>query len=79
MVHRAPVRIPVEIHASDPLSLDGAVSQLRRHSEVELIDEGAGRPGTVAVLLAEALDEATLSQLRRLTRADGTKAVLVTT
>ncbi|MFF4243630.1 LuxR C-terminal-related transcriptional regulator [Streptomyces sp. NPDC001822] len=68
----------MEVHASDPLSMDGAVSQLRRHSEVELVEEGAGRPGTVAVLLAEALDEPTLSQLRRLTRADGTKAVLVT-
>ncbi|MFI8002860.1 LuxR C-terminal-related transcriptional regulator [Streptomyces sp. NPDC086010] len=78
MVLRPPVRIPVEVHASDPLSMDGAVSQLRRHSEVELIEEGAGRPGTVAVLLAEALDEPTLSRLRRLTRADGTKAVLVT-
>ncbi|MFE4451939.1 LuxR C-terminal-related transcriptional regulator [Streptomyces sp. NPDC056796] len=78
MVLRAPVRIPVEIHASDPLSLDGAVSQLRRHSEVELVEEGAGRPATVAVLLAEGLDEPTLSRLRRLTRADGTKAVLVT-
>ncbi|MEU0137763.1 response regulator transcription factor [Streptomyces sp. NPDC006296] len=78
MVHRAPVRIPVEVHASDPLSMDGAVSQLRRHAEVELIDEGAGRPGTVAVLLADALDEPALSRLRRLARADGTKAVLVT-
>src|SRR6478735_2735622 len=78
MVVRTPVRIPVEVHASDPLSMDGAVSQLRRHSEVELFEEGAGRPGTVAVLLAEALDEPTLTRLRRLTRADGTKAVLVT-
>ncbi|MFJ9030927.1 LuxR C-terminal-related transcriptional regulator [Streptomyces sp. NPDC102274] len=78
MVLRTPVRIPVEVHASDPLSLDGAVSRLRQHAEVELVDEGAGRPGTVAVLLAEALDEPTLSRLRRLTRTDGTKAVLVT-
>ncbi|MFD8923035.1 LuxR C-terminal-related transcriptional regulator [Streptomyces sp. NPDC059569] len=79
MVQRTPARIPVEILASDPLSHDGAVSQLRRHSEVELVDEGAGRSGTVALVLAEVLDEPTLSRLRRLTRAEGTKAVLVTT
>ncbi|AYV31024.1 response regulator transcription factor [Streptomyces sp. CJ_13] len=78
MVLRSPNRIPVEVHASDPLSLDGAVSQLRRHSEVELFEEGASRPGTVAVLLAEVLDEPTMSRLRRLTRADGIRAVLVT-
>ncbi|MFC9430261.1 MULTISPECIES: LuxR C-terminal-related transcriptional regulator [unclassified Streptomyces] len=78
MVLRTPARIPVEVHASDPLSLAGAASQLRRQPEIELVEEAAGRPGTVAVLLAEALDEPTLSRLRRLVRADGTRAVLVT-
>ncbi|GLV91423.1 helix-turn-helix transcriptional regulator [Streptomyces lavendulae subsp. lavendulae] len=37
----------------------------------------AGRPGTVAILLVDALDEATLSRLRRLTRTEGTRVVLV--
>jgi DNA-binding NarL/FixJ family response regulator len=71
-------RIPVAIHASDPLSLAGATSQLRQQPSIELVDEASGRPGTVAVLLAEALDEPTLSRLRRLARIDGTRAVLVT-
>ncbi|NDZ78988.1 response regulator transcription factor [Streptomyces sp. SID10853] len=70
-------RIPVAIHASDPLSLAGATTQLRQQPAIELVDEASGRPGTVAVLLADALDEPTLSQLRRLVRIDGTKAVLV--
>jgi len=70
-------RIPVAVHASDPLSLAGATSQLRQQPEIELVDEASDRPGTVAVLLAEVLDERTLSQLRRLARIDGTRAVLV--
>ncbi|MEV6793634.1 response regulator transcription factor [Streptomyces sp. NPDC051320] len=70
-------RIPVAIHASDPLSLAGATTQLRQQPAIELVDEANGRPGTVAVLLADALDEPTLSRLRRLVRVDGTRAVLV--
>jgi DNA-binding NarL/FixJ family response regulator len=70
-------RIPVTVHAADPLSLAGAISQLRQQPAIELVDEKSARPGTVAVLLAEALDDDTLSRLRRLVRVDGTRAVLV--
>jgi DNA-binding NarL/FixJ family response regulator len=70
-------RIPVTVHATDPLSLAGAISQLRQQPAIELVDEGSGRPGTVAILLAEVLDDDTLSRLRRLVRIDGTRAVLV--
>ncbi len=78
MVVHTRLRVPVEIHASDPLSLAGVTSQLRQQSEIELVDETAGRPGTVAILLTDALDDAALSRLRRLVRIDGTRAVLVT-
>ncbi|MBA0051103.1 response regulator transcription factor [Streptomyces sp. AJS327] len=78
MVVHVRTRIPVTVHASDPLSHAGAVSQLRPQPEVELVEEGAARPGTVAVLLAETLDETTLGRLRRLIRSEGTRAVLVT-
>ncbi|MFE6910004.1 response regulator transcription factor [Streptomyces erythrochromogenes] len=77
MALSARARIPVEVHASDPLSYAGANGQLRRQPEVELVEEMAGRPGTVAVLLVDALDETTLSRLRRLTRTEGTRVVLV--
>ncbi|MFJ9934010.1 response regulator transcription factor [Streptomyces virginiae] len=77
MALSARARIPVEVHASDPLSFAGATGQLRRQPEVELVEEMAGRPGTVAILLVDALDEAALSRLRRLTRTEGTRVVLV--
>ncbi|MBV9023156.1 MAG: response regulator transcription factor [Streptomycetaceae bacterium] len=70
-------RIPVVVHASDPVSYAGATSQLRRQPEVELVEEDSDRPGLVAVLLAETLDQTTLSRLRRLVRTDGTRVVLV--
>ncbi|MDX6761458.1 MULTISPECIES: response regulator transcription factor [Streptomyces] len=70
-------RIPVEVHAPDPLSFAGATGLLRRQPEVEVVEEMAGHPGTVALLLVDALDETALSRLRRLARAEGTRVVLV--
>jgi DNA-binding NarL/FixJ family response regulator len=67
----------VTIHASDPITLAGATSQMRQQSAVELVEESSGPAGTVAVLLAETLDESTFSRLRRLVRNDGVRVVLV--
>ncbi|MZE79234.1 DNA-binding response regulator [Streptomyces sp. SID5475] len=91
------------MHASDPITRAGAVSQLRQRPEVELVGEtrgleartngaragearggearnGESRGGvrTVAVVLADRLDETTMLRLRRLVRTDGLNAVLVT-
>jgi DNA-binding NarL/FixJ family response regulator len=73
----AGARIPVTVHAPDPISLAGVTSQLNQRPEIRLVDEDSRQPGTVAVLLAVALDERTLSRLRQLVRADGVRAVLV--
>ncbi|MEZ0094226.1 LuxR C-terminal-related transcriptional regulator [Streptacidiphilus sp. EB129] len=72
-----PTPIPVAVHASDPLSRAGVHSQLRQQPTIELVDPAGSRPGTVAVLVTDTLDEAALSSLRRLVRADGARAVLV--
>ncbi|MEW2114698.1 response regulator transcription factor [Streptomyces sp. NPDC005474] len=69
--------MPVAVHAADPISRAGAVSQLRQHPVVELRDEKDSGPGVVALLVSETLDDATLSRLRRLVRSEGAKAVLV--
>ncbi|MFE2050147.1 LuxR C-terminal-related transcriptional regulator [Streptomyces sp. NPDC059459] len=68
-------RVPVAVSAPDPISREGAVSQLRRHPEIDLREESG--PGTVALLIADTLDEATLTRLRRLVRSEGARAVLV--
>lgn len=70
-------KIPVVVHAPDPISREGTISQLRQHPEVDLVDEVAASGDGVAVLLAESPDQALLSQLRRLVRSEGLHPVLV--
>ncbi|WP_128375656.1 helix-turn-helix transcriptional regulator [Streptomyces cavernae] len=70
-------RIPVAVHASDPISREGALGQLRQHPEIELRDETESGPAVVALVINETLDEATLARLRRLVRGEGARAVLV--
>ncbi|WP_326688302.1 MULTISPECIES: response regulator transcription factor [unclassified Streptomyces] len=70
-------RIPVVVHAPDPISREGTISQLRRHPEIDLVDEAAAQGDGVAVLLAESPDQALLSRLRRLVRSEGLHPVLV--
>ncbi|MGW3401637.1 helix-turn-helix transcriptional regulator [Streptomyces zhihengii] len=68
-------RVPVAVSATDPISREGAVSQLRRHPEIDLRGESA--PGTVALLVEDALDEAALTRMRRIVRSEGSRVVLV--
>ncbi|MBR8639392.1 response regulator transcription factor [Streptomyces tuirus] len=70
-------RIPVAVHAPDPISRAGALSQLRRFPEVELREESGSGPGTVALLIEDVLDDTALTRLRRLVRSEGARAVLV--
>ncbi|MCB5909133.1 helix-turn-helix transcriptional regulator [Streptomyces pinistramenti] len=70
-------RIPVVVHAPDPISREGTISQLRQHPVIDLVDEADAQGGGVAVLLTETLDETMFSWLRRLVRSDGLHAVLV--
>lgn len=65
------------VHAVDPILREGAVGQLRRYPEVELREESASGPGTVALLVEDVLDKAALTRLRRLVRSEGARAVLV--
>lgn len=70
-------RIPVAVHAPDPVLREGVLSQLRRYPEVDLREETESGPGTVALLVDDVLDEAGLTRLRRLVRSEGARAVLV--
>ncbi|MEU5596049.1 response regulator transcription factor [Streptomyces sp. NPDC020298] len=68
-------RIPVTVHAPDPILREGVLSQLRRYPEIDLREESG--PDTVALLVDDVLDEAALTRLRRLVRSEGARAVLV--
>lgn len=64
------------VAAPDPLSREGAASLLRHRPEIEMREDSG--PGTVALLVEDALDEDALTRVRRLVRGEGTRAVLVT-
>ncbi|MFI0977402.1 LuxR C-terminal-related transcriptional regulator [Streptomyces sp. NPDC021093] len=68
-------RISVTVTAPDPLTREGAVSQLRRQPEIELREEPG--PGTVALLIEDGLDDDAFARLRRVVRSEGSRAVLV--
>ena len=70
-------RIRVAVHARDPISREGAHSQLRRYPEIDLREESESGPGMVLLVIEDALDEAVLTRLRRLVRSEGARAVLV--
>ncbi|MCQ9183155.1 DNA-binding response regulator [Streptomyces sp. IBSBF 2953] len=69
--------MPVAVQASDPISREGAVGQLRGRPEVEVREDLSSAPGTVALLVEDTLDEAALTRLRRIVRSEGARAVLV--
>lgn len=70
-------RIPVTVHADDPISWAGAVSHLKKHAIVDIVDQLRAHAEGVVVVLAESLDEPTLSRLRVLGRSEGVHVVLV--
>ncbi|AEW98556.1 response regulator (plasmid) [Streptantibioticus cattleyicolor NRRL 8057 = DSM 46488] len=65
------------IHAPDPISRAGALSHLRRHPALDLVDETETPAGAVAVLITETPDEAALTRLRTLVHTDKARPVLV--
>ncbi|MGW6461025.1 helix-turn-helix transcriptional regulator [Streptomyces sp. NPDC055078] len=70
-------RIPVAVHAPDPISREGAFSQLRRYPEIVLRKASESGPGSVALLVEDTLNEEALTRLRQLVRSDGARTVLV--
>lgn len=72
---RPALPVSVAVHAPDPISREGALSQLRRHPHIELREEPG--PGTVALLVDDVLDRGGLTRLRRAVRRQGARVVLV--
>lgn len=70
-------RVPIAVHAEDPILLAGVISQLRMRPEVEVIDPGRGERGHVAVVVAEVFDDATKSVLCAARAMSPSRVVLV--
>jgi len=69
--------ISTYVHCTDPISLAGVVSQLRSRPEVRVVEELELDQATVAVVVADQLDDETARIVRALTRGDRPRIVLV--
>ncbi|HEY8983980.1 MAG TPA: LuxR C-terminal-related transcriptional regulator [Streptomyces sp.] len=68
------LRVPVVVHARDPISREGALRALDQDARIEVCD--AESPGGVTLIVDHTLTPGTLTELRRAID-DGSKAVLV--
>lgn len=70
-------RITVFVHADDPISRSGVVSQLRQRPELLLLYQDGPEHPTVVFVVADAVDAATATVLRRLGRTTAARLVLI--
>ena len=71
-------RIPVAVHAEDPLSQAGVTSQLRSRPEILIVESGSRTQPRVAVVVADSADEPTMQQLRTFQRSSYRTVLVVT-
>lgn len=71
-----PVRIPVYVHATDPISRAGVAGHLRPRPEVEVLDEAQFERAQVAVVVTDTVTEETVRVLREL-RCTGVRHMVV--
>ncbi|MFE4520090.1 LuxR C-terminal-related transcriptional regulator [Kitasatospora sp. NPDC056783] len=72
-------RVPVLVDAVDRISAAGTASAIREQPALELVSEGETRPGGVAVVVTERIDEPTAERCRRFVRGHGLRLVTVVT
>jgi len=67
----------VRVRASDPVSEAGVASQLRYHSDFEILSPDSTVVPDVVVLVADRVDEGTVRTVRELRQPSGSRVVLV--
>jgi DNA-binding NarL/FixJ family response regulator len=72
-------RIPTYVYANDPITQVGVVSHLRSRPEVRIVPEQDIALATVAVIVADVVDETALRVLRAVQRGGVPRTVLVAT
>jgi DNA-binding NarL/FixJ family response regulator len=69
-------RVPVYVHADDPISRAGVASQLRPRPEVRVLETSEAEQARVALVVTDRVADTTLAALRSLQRG-GARLVLV--
>jgi DNA-binding NarL/FixJ family response regulator len=72
-------RIPVYVHAADPVSEAGILGQLRHRPEIELLTDEEAHRAAVAVTVADEVDEPLLRSIRATKRNERARVVLIAT
>jgi DNA-binding NarL/FixJ family response regulator len=73
---RAAAPIPIRLYAADPISRLGVMAHLRyRHEDVRLVDDD--QPASLAIAVAEELDDDRIRWLRDVQRTGGLPIVLI--
>lgn len=70
-------RVPVIVHANDPVSQAGIASGLRGRPEVHVVEEGDVEGPTVAIVVADEVDSEVVRSLRAIQRNGCPRVVLV--
>jgi DNA-binding NarL/FixJ family response regulator len=70
-------RVSVYVHAEDPISRAGVVSQLRQRPELALLGEQERDAAAVVFVAADTVDESTATVLRALRRKSEARLVLI--
>jgi DNA-binding NarL/FixJ family response regulator len=74
-----PERIPVAVYARDPISQAGIASQLRPRPEVVVAENGDAAAATVAIVVADEVDDQTIQTMRAVQRGGCRRVLLVAT
>ena len=74
-----PERIPVAVYARDPISQAGIASQLRTRPEVVVAENGDAATATVAIVVADEVDDSTIQTMRAVLRGGCRRVLLVAT
>jgi DNA-binding NarL/FixJ family response regulator len=70
-------RVPVYVHADDPISQLGASAALRHRPELRMLEADEEQQARVALVIIETLDDSAQQLLRQLHRQGSTRLVLV--
>lgn len=71
-------RVPVFIHARDPVSRAGIATELRSRPEIRVVEDGP-QEAAVAILVADEIDDQLVQAAQALRRSHGTRVLVVAT
>ena len=72
-------RVPVSVHARDPISQAGITTQLKERPELRVVENGHSGDAAVAIVVADEVDEETTRIVRAVQRNTCPRVVLVAT